>query len=95
MARLLSQALALAAVAGSLVAAGPTNPTCAGNQDDQAVYTAPSGDSYQILCGTDYGGGDVAGTHADTCRLRYSFCFTRPSGGCIGTFCASQLGTKG
>lgn len=71
MARLLSQALALAALAGSLVAAGPTNPTCVGNQDDQTLYKAPSGDSYEILCGTDYGGGDVSGTYTETCMSSF------------------------
>ena len=74
MARLFAQALALAALAGSVVAAGPTDPTCVGNQDDQILYKAQSGTSYQILCGTDYAGGDVAATHADTFALCIDAC---------------------
>lgn len=45
---------------------GPADVTCADNASDQAVYAGASGATYQIMCGVDYGGGDLLGTTTDT-----------------------------
>lgn len=58
--------LGLSGLPGSLGDAGPADVTCIGKASDQGTYTGASGAVYQILCGIDYAGPDIAATHTPT-----------------------------
>lgn len=58
--------LGLASLPGSLGAPVGAEVTCVDKAHDQATYTGPSGAVYQIECGIDYGGGDIAAAHSST-----------------------------
>ncbi|GAB1319992.1 hypothetical protein MFIFM68171_10202 [Madurella fahalii] len=64
--------------------------TCVGGASDQSTYTSVSGTVFQILCGIDYAGGDIAGTDKTTFAECIDACATTP--GCVdvsyaGTAC--------
>lgn len=62
----LSRTLAVSALAFlsfSGAKADPEQLTCVDNQDDGTQYTSATGEQYDILCGLDYNGGDIASTH--------------------------------
>ena len=40
--------------------------TCVDKQSDKATYTSSTGAVFQVLCGVDYGGGDVGATNSAT-----------------------------
>ncbi|KAL2129238.1 hypothetical protein VTI74DRAFT_8021 [Chaetomium olivicolor] len=52
--------LGLAGLPGSLAAAGPADVSCVGLTGEQGTYTNASGAVYQVVCGRDYSGSDVA-----------------------------------
>lgn len=79
--------LALLGLAG-LTAAGPANPTCAGEASHGDVYTAAAGGQYDILCGTDYAGGDIAATNTPTFAGCIDACDANPK--CIDVSYAGE-----
>lgn len=72
--------LALLGLAG-LAAAGPADPTCVDKASDQSTYTAASGADFQILCGIDYAGTDMAARQTSTFAGCIEACDSTP--GCI------------
>ncbi|KAK4124723.1 hypothetical protein N657DRAFT_670636 [Parathielavia appendiculata] len=71
--------LGLAALPGSL--AGPADVTCVDKASDQSTYAATSGAVFQILCGIDYAGSDMAAVQASTFAGCIDACDSTP--GCI------------
>ena len=55
--------------------------TCVDNASDQATYTSSNGDSFTIMCGVDYAGGDLSATTTDTFAKCIEACST--TSGCI------------
>ncbi|KAK4102316.1 hypothetical protein N658DRAFT_506504 [Parathielavia hyrcaniae] len=78
--------LGLAALPGSL--AGPADVTCVDKGSDQSTYTAASGAAFQILCGIDYAGTDIAAVQTSTFAGCIEACDSTP--GCIDVSFAGE-----
>ncbi|KAL2136946.1 hypothetical protein VTI74DRAFT_11128 [Chaetomium olivicolor] len=79
--------LVLLGLAG-LTAAGPADPTCAGEASHGDVYTAATGGQFDIVCGTDYAGGDIAATNTATFAACIDACDANPK--CIDVSYAGE-----
>ncbi len=55
--------------------------TCDNGKDNGTVYTSPSGKSYLVICGWEYGGGDLAATNTASFEACMNTCATTT--GCI------------
>ncbi|KAK4096022.1 hypothetical protein N658DRAFT_528043 [Parathielavia hyrcaniae] len=81
--------LGLAALPGSL--AGPLDVTCVDKAADQNTYTAASGAVFQIFCGIDYAGSDMAACGIDYAGGDVAATSTATFEGCIDA-CAATSG---
>ena len=89
--------LGLAGLPAALAAYSSTEVTCVDKASDKTVYTTAHGTVFQVLCGVDYAGGDIAAKDTDTFEACILAC--EGTAGCIdvsyvGSTCymKSQLG---
>ena len=73
--------VALLGLAGLPAALADPEVTCVDKASDKTTYTTANGAVFQILCGYDYAGGDLAATNTDTFEACINACDT--TAGCI------------
>ncbi len=73
--------LGLAGLPSALAAGGPTEVTCVDKASDKTIWTTSHGAVFQVFCGVDYAGGDIAAQETDTFEACILACEAKD--GCI------------